>query len=324
MTTLSKTSNRWMGCLVLAVFGAVCFAAQGQLDAIVVSPSGDSSTTQDSAVQEPLGLPDLSDPTQSPSVTQPQAAQPYRAPPSYSQPGQQPSYDRPLPMPLPPTYTPGAPAGRPSAAAGALPTAPTAFGLYDSASNPSAGSAGLDRGFGLVGPGQGGASGGTRLGAFAQPAAPTPTASAGVTESTSAYGPYATSAAPQAMAPRAASSPASFGPSRYTTAQKKPFSNYRSGPVISPYYSLYNNREASSRGINQYYTSVRPALERQQQTRQASRDQALQMMNTRSDRGQGGNLIELKQRPGTMLQGSSPKQPATFMDLRRYYPGYQR
>ena len=320
MTTLNKTSNRWRGCLVLAVFGAVCFAVQGQLEAVVVSPSGDSSTTQGLAVQEPLGLPDLCDPTQCPSVTQPQAAQPYRAPPSYTQPGQQPGYSRPLPMPLPPTYTPGAPAGRPSAAAGALPTAPTAYGLYDSASNPSAGSAGFDRGFGLVGPGQGGASGGMGLGAFAPPAAPTPTASAGVTESSSAYGPYATSAAPQAPAQR---QPASFGPSRYTTAKTKPFSNYRPGRVVSPYYSLYNNREAASRGINQYYTTVKPALDRQKQARQTSRDQALQMMNTRSDRGRGGNLIELKQRPGTMLQGSSPKQPATFMDLRQYYPAYR-
>jgi hypothetical protein len=159
------------------------------------------------------------------------------------------------------------------------------------------------------------------LGAFAPPAAPTPTASAGVTESTSAYGPYAASAAPQAPAQR---QPASFGPSRYTTAKTKPFANYRTGPVVSPYYSLYGNRRDAADGINQYYTTVRPALERQQQARQVRRDQALQMMNTRSERGRGGSLIELKQRPGTMLQGSSPKQPATFMDLRQYYPGYQR
>lgn len=218
-------------------------------------------------------------------------------------------------MPLPPTYSPGAPAsyGQPASAA-QLPMSPTAYGTYDS-------QPGMGPGSGQMGPGQMGAG---QQGGFGLP--PSPTAQAPMATSPlpmgphQAYGPQSPTGVRQQTTPQSAHHSQSTVPSG-----AKPFKDYTRTSPYSPYMSLFREQD-SDRGINNYYSYVKPALDQKKQNRQNTRSiSGLQQ----SAQYQGLTIQQLnqqnaaRQRPGSVIPGANvqPRLPATFMNTQQYYPG---
>ena len=100
----------------------------------------------------------------------------------------------------------------------------------------------------------------------------------------------------------------------------KPFSNYRAPSAYSPYMNIFRE-DNSSRGINNYYSYVKPALDQQHQDTTVNREiQGLQ------DTARYGSQAaeQMRQRPGNVIPGGAPKIPATFMNHQQYYPQFKR
>ena len=226
-------------------------------------------------------------------------------------------------MPLPPTYTPGAPAsyGQPASAA-RLPMSPTAYGTYDSF--PGFGQPGMGPDYGQMSPGQTAAG---QQGGFGLPPSPTAQSPTAVSPAAAgphqAYGPYSPTDVRQQTTPQR--SVASHRQQSTVPAGSKPFQSYTSQPVYSPYMSLFRTEDAA-RGVNNYYDLVKPALDQRQKNQQVGREiRGLQ----RSSQYQGQNLQQLnqrnqaRQRPGNIIPGSNAPQrmPATFMNTQQFYPG---
>ncbi|HBO44237.1 MAG TPA: hypothetical protein DD670_09955 [Planctomycetaceae bacterium] len=208
---------------------------------------------------------------------------------------------------------------------GAMPTAPTAFGLYDSA-HPGAGggftptpmvggpSAGGGQGMGM-GPGLG-----TSLGfGSGAPPSPTPTSSLGnAAMADPSFGRYDSQSISQATSPR---QPATYGQARsQVLSPAKPFQGYRPQSAYSPYMRL--NQQSSFTGAsNPYYEWVRPLLEQQQENRQVDRQIGGLTGVARSG---FQNFEAMRQRPGNTIQQGPQRNPSTFMNTGQFYPGMGR
>ncbi len=239
-------------------------------------------------------------------------------------------------MPLPPTYSPGAPAsyGQPNSAA-QLPMSPTSYGTYNS-----------PQGFGQPGMGPGQMSPGSMMGAgpkgqgqmsagqqggFGLPPSPTAQSSSGLPPMSDArtqqlYGPTSPSGVRQQTTPQR--SMASRGQSTVPSGAK-PFQGYSRGSAYSPYMALFrdiNTPSSMASGVNNYYNLVKPALDQRQKNQHVGQ----QIRGLQSTAGyQGRSLQQInqqnqaRQRPGNMIPGMNAPQrmPATFMNTQQYYPG---
>ncbi len=320
-------TNLIMGvCAVFIVFLFVAAMSQFVEAGPVVPRVGGSS--QDEQAEGLPGLPNYAESADDEETRkrmrrqqQPPPDAPRRGPsPQY---GAADGYGQPQ-MPLPPTYTPGAPAsyGQPASAA-RLPMSPTAYGTYDSPS--SFAQPGMGLGYGQMSPGQMAAG---QQGGFGLPPSPTaqspmavsPAAAAGTQQ---AFGPHSPSGVRQQTTPQR--SVASHHPQSTVPAGSKPFSSYTRQSAYSPYMSLFRYQD-SARGINNYYSYVKPALDQRKKNRRIGQEiSGLQ----NSAKYQGLSLQQLnqrnqaRQRPGNIIPGSNVPQrmPATFMNTQQYYPG---
>ena len=226
-------------------------------------------------------------------------------------------------MPLPPTYTPGAPAsyGQPASAA-QLPMAPTAYGTYNT---PGFNEFGMPAPGQQAMPGQAGAMGMQPGGQMMMP--PSPTAQTPISPGNAGaqqfYGPHSPTGVRQATTPQPAVSahrqPATM------PAGSKPFEDYHRKSAYSPYMSLFRTQDAD-RGINNYYSYVKPYFDQSHQNRRVNK-QISGLQN--SSRYQNLSIEQInqqnraRQRPGNVIPGENVPQrmPATYMNLQQYYPG---
>lgn len=301
-----------------AVMGIGCLLSAGIEAAVVTSGGEKSQATSADQWPEVSDSSGLAEETTTPKRRQVPAA------PSGGRESSQvapmpttPSVATPQVMPLPPTYAPGSPAsatpGSAGSLPGALPAAPTSFGLYDSTGLPDATGQGRP-GQAMpspMGPNQS-MPGGLGVG---MPNQPTPTSPLGMAMPDPTYGRYAPDNVSQSTAPP---QPAQVGQrSQQVLRGSKPFSEYRPQGAYSPYMSLFREQD-TARGLNTYYEYVKPALERQQQTQQTQREiQGLQ--DTVRYGAQG--MPQTGQRPGNVIPNQQmQRQPATFMNYQQYYP----
>jgi hypothetical protein len=328
---LSEVFRRGVWVVVLAA--GTCWLFLGQTVAGPVVGSTDDGVLQDTPTDEGSALPNAPLPLEDSNRKKGTATRsvPSSAPSSSSTGGQPRTAYQPGPqvMPLPPTASgyPGAQGqgGGMADPYGAMPLPPTAYGPYDS-SNPNATSSGS----GMVRPGVGSNMGGA--GGMAQqtggspgygygfPATPTPTPSlGGAAMADPSFGRYESPDIREATAPR---QPASLGQSQAQVLRGgKPFAQSQiSSSPYSPYMQL-NNARNWTQGSNAYYEYVKPQLEQQQENRQVNRE-----VRGLTDTARAGyqSLESLKQRPGNTIQGTAPRNPATFMNTGQYYPGFQR
>ncbi|MCX7426920.1 MAG: hypothetical protein NTW96_14995 [Planctomycetia bacterium] len=231
------------------------------------------------------------------------------APPSQAAPAATPQQM----MPLPPTVAPGSPASTGAGQAGqtypGLPASPT--GPYD----PNSQSAGPGMGF----PTSPGATGsGASPGGLAAVPQPTPVSPLGMVPSDPSTGRYQMNTIPEATAPRP---PAQVPQARQDIKRgNKPFAGYSAPSAYSPYMNLFRG-ENSARGLNNYYSYVKPALDQQRQDMTSNREiQGLQ------DTARYGaqSAEQMGQRPGSVIPGNSPKIPATFMNYQQFFPQYKK
>ncbi|MBN2023354.1 MAG: hypothetical protein JW809_11250 [Pirellulales bacterium] len=308
------------GTTAMAAVVALCWLLGPAGGAIVVQPQTTDTTTEET--MPPVEIPSYVAPSleATPDKTKRRPDSSYYPPGPSQSPLPGAAAQQPAPgaamqptMPLPPTYGPGlATSGAAGTGAPAMPMAPTAYGLYDSATPmPSQGGT-SELGFGLTGPRP--SPTGFGFGPPTPTPSSTPMASPGLAVADPRFGPYQPANIEQATAPRPA---ATFGQARDNVMrQPKPFSDYQKPRVYSPYLSLMRQSD-TVRGIDNYYEYVRPVIEQQAQQRQVNREMQGLQETARYDQ----MLMGSSTRPGTNAPGTSPKQPATFMNFQQYYGG---
>lgn len=325
-----KTSNKALildrGMCGLLIVGVACLILLGHAVAAPVVDTPTPLTQQDDATKTKAATRSAVAPRSDATTQQQQQQQQYTPLPEGYQPAPVPQAG-PSMMPLPPTYAPGSPGAAQGGSGmdpyGAMPTAPTAFGLYDSA-HPGAGG-GFTPGPTVGGPSTGGGQGmgqgmGTNLGfGYGVPPSPTPTSSlGGAAMADPSFGRYESQSISQATAPRA---PATYGQTQsQVLSPSKPFQGYRPQSAYSPYMRL-NQRDSFTGASNPYYEYVKPLLDQQQENRQVDRQIGGLQGVARSG---FQNMESLRQRPGNTVQQAAPRNPATFMNTGQYYPGMGR
>jgi hypothetical protein len=218
-------------------------------------------------------------------------------------------------MPMPPTFAPGSPGATGAGTAGqnypGVPTSPTGFGLYDPNSQSAGPGMGIPAGPGAMNPGA--APGG--VGAVPQP---TPVSPLGMTSPDPSMGRYQTNTVPEATAPRP---PAQVPQIRQDVMRgSKPFSNYSAPSAYSPYMNLFRG-DNTARGVNNYYSYVKPAVDQQRQDMTTNRE----IQGLQDTARYGAQAVEqMRQRPGNTIPGGAPKIPATFMNYQQFYPQYKK
>ena len=309
-------------CVAFTVFLLVAAMPQ-LLEAGPVVPREDSSSQNEQAEGLP-GLPNYAESAEDEKDAARRRAE-RRMPAPKGQGGQYGAGGYGQQMPLPPTYSPGAPASYSQPASAAqLPMSPTAYGTYDSP--PGYGQPGMGPGSQQMGPGQTAAGQQGNFGLPPSPTAQTPTATSALPMGPhQAYGSQSPTGVRQQTTPQPSVS--AHHPQSTVPSGAKPFKDYTRTSPYSPYMSLFRT-EDSARGINNYYSLVKPALEQRQKNRQATR--AISGLQQKAQ-SQGLSIQQMnqqnaaRQRPGNVIPGANVPQrmPATFMNTQQYYPGFR-